>query len=602
MKDFLAPVIQTSLDLHFGRLDSLEAPPENRQHLVSAAAALARRITESILDGTADGALDTAIQRHIFTKDKTLPPWLVNRGLVVCDNDRQKLEATVRGLLKNGFNRRRFLDHLSNELIYHCWNWSPEDEKRHFAVRCVNDMRENGYCLELNTLDYVIKLGDNVVLPSGHKPDVADWYMRSIGTITLIDFSAKPVFDFTARLLEAKYKTTFILDVFKELFIATCRQSVLDRYGVLVMGEIPKIFALSDYRDACAGVAAPAGGSDAEARPLELLRRILDNFDRNTVRHYPESRFRLGIDPPQSLASRVAAMVWLRRTLARVKTVQQKKAAPGRGLQVAERTMLLSAQDQKSIVYFSLFDDPSDMAINPCHIRAVAEDSMVVQSPRGNRLNDAGPGQDVHGYFAVVGTNKKSTYCDFRSTVLAVRCPDASHCLVEISIPAAFELTRRTHKRLSLDPAMIGLFELSSPAPNTEAGLLGNLEKWPVPFCIIPDQAGHCRIKDLSAGGLMIEIHHDAPAYGYFVDSSRNHPLLALIHLTGRPNTQPLKLGLRLEAKRIRDFPPLRKKYVGFQFTEAGEVRNDRLVRFAPVGKDGLFLINDWIFRNGATR
>jgi len=74
------------------------------------------------------------------------------------------------------------------------------------------------------------------------------------------------------------------------------------------------------------------------------------------------------------------------------------------------------------------------------------------------------------------------------------------------------------------------------------------------------------------------------------------------MHLVGRTGIADLKLGLRLDIKRIRDFPPLRKKYVGFQFVEAGEIRHDRLVRFAPVGKDGIFLIDDWIFRNSIGR
>lgn len=60
---------------------------------------------------------------------------------------------------------------------------------------------------------------------------------------------------------------------------------------------------------------------------------------------------------------------------------------------MAERTVLLAAADQKSILYFNLFADPADTAINPCHIRSVDDESMTVVSPRGNRLNDAAPGQ-----------------------------------------------------------------------------------------------------------------------------------------------------------------------------------------------------------------
>lgn len=594
MKDFLAPVIQTNLDLHFGRLSPLADPTDDRQQLIDAATTLLRRIAHGLLDTPEAQTVDTSVQRHVFAKDKALPPWLINRCLVVCENDRQKFEPTLCNLLTNNFNRRRFLDFLSNELLYHCWMWSSADDKRHFAIRCANSLRENSHCLELNTQPYVVKLGDNVVVPPGKMDDAYHWHMRSIGTVTLLDLSTKPVFEYTARLLAAKYKTTFILDVFKDLFKAMQQSTGIDRYGVLVMGEIPKAFTLADYQ------AAVSAGPDAN--PLGLLRCILGEFDRNTSRQFPESRFRLGTEPPQDLTNRVAAMLWLRGTLARVKTLQEKNNAPKRGLQVAERTVLLSALDQKSILYFTLAADPNDTAINPCHIRAVNENSMVVQSPRGNRLNDAKPGQEVHGYFAVVGANKKSTYCDFRTTVVSVACPDESHCQVKLSIPAAFELSRRTHKRLPLAPTMVSLFEMSAPAPDADWSILGNIEKWPAPFCIIPDNAAHCRIKDLSAGGLMLEIHHDAPAYGYFTEANRDHPLLVHLHLTRGGDQAPLKLGLRLQAKRIRDFPPLRKKYVGFQFAQAGEIRNERFVRFAPVGKDGLYCINDWIFRNSLAR
>ena len=100
----------------------------------------------------------------------------------------------------------------------------------------------------------------------------------------------------------------------------------------------------------------------------------------------------------------------------------------------------------------------------------------------------------------------------------------------------------------------------------------------------------------------MLEINQDAPSYEYFNDHNKMYPLLGFLHLVARANIPDLKLGLRLEVKRIRDFPPLRKKYVGFQFVEAGEVRQDRFVRFSPVGKDGVYLVNDWIFRNSLGR
>ncbi|MFP5257846.1 MAG: pilus assembly protein PilZ [Acidobacteriota bacterium] len=593
MRDSLTPVIQTNLDLHFGRLAPLTAPTDSQQQRIDAAAALFGSIAKSILDTTEDTAIDPSVQRYIFDKDKALPRWLLNRCLVLCENDRRQFEPTLQNLLDNNFNRRRFLDFISSELLYSCWLWSHEEDKRQCTLRSLNALRENGYCQVLNTQPYVAKLSDNVIVPPGRVDESFHWYQRSIGTVTLLDLSTEPVFEFTARLLEAKYKTTFILDVFKELFEAVRQPTGSERYGVLVMGEAPKAFALADYQSAV--------GAAPDSNPLALLCRLIDEFDKRANRQLPESRLRIGTEPPQNLTNRVAAMLWLRSTLAKVKTLQEKKNAPKRGLRVSERTVLLAALDQKSIVYFNLFTDPDDTAINPCHIRAVNDDSMVVQSPRGNRLNDAQPGQEVHGYFAVVRANTKSTYCDFRTVVESVSCTDPSHCLVELRIPAIFELTRRIHKRLPMDPSLVSLFEMSAPPPDADWTQFGNIEKWPAPFCIIPDGASHCIIKDISAGGLMLEIHQDAPAYGYFTEANRQYPLLVHLHLSHGTQT-PLRLALRLEAKRIRDFPPLRKKYVGFQFVQAGEIRNERSVRFAPVSRDGLFCINDWIFYNGLAR
>lgn len=267
-----------------------------------------------------------------------------------------------------------------------------------------------------------------------------------------------------------------------------------------------------------------------------------------------------------------------------------------------ELTVLTEALKQKSILYFSLCDDPDSSAINPCSLKSMGEGSLLLQSPRGNRLNEAKPGQEVHGYFALTGNRQKSTYCDFRSTVLSVATADEHHALVTLTLPASFELTRRTHKRMPLDPSHLAAFEMAAPVMGADWSAFSALDKWPAPFCTIPDGTSHCHIRDLSAGGLMLELHRDAPAYDYFTGRNQDHPLLALMHLVGRANIPGLKLGLRLEVKRIRDFPPLCKKYVGFQFIEAGEIRNNRLVRFTPVGKDGIFLINDWIFRNSIGR
>jgi len=600
MEDALEPVVRTNLDLHFGRLSALTPVPEDHPALVWAASSLVRHISENLLKLADPSPADTNVQRHVFGREAALPAWLVNKGLVLCENDKASLEPAVLEVLKNAFNLRRFLDYLSSELLYHCWMWSNEDEKARWPVRIVSDIRENEYCIELNTCEYVLKFDDNVIGKTSKQDDVHHWYMKSIGTVTLVNLATKPIYEFTARLVEAKYKTAFILTLFKNLFQTASQGSPLDRFGVLVMGDIPKAFILSDYVSSLQATEPQSLPRDIGV--LQLLHHILHRFDNQSARLYPEARFRLGGDPPQTLINRVGAMFWLRQTLEAAKAIQKKKAVPSRGLRVEELTVLTEALKQKSILYFSLFDDPNSSAINPCHIKAIKDGSMVLQSPRGNRLNDARPGQEVHGYFSISGSKQKSTYCDFRSTVRSVTVVDDNHALVELGLPAAFELTRRTHKRLPVDPSQLAAFEMSSPVIDADWSVFSFLEKWPAPFCIIPDGASHCHIKDLSAGGLMLEIHRDAPAYDYFNERNKDYPLLALMHLVGRSNIPDLKLGLRLEIKRIRDFPPLCKKYVGFQFTEAGEIRKDRLVRFSTVGKDGIFLINDWIFRNSIGR
>jgi hypothetical protein len=600
MKDALASVVHTNLDLHFGRLDTLTAGPDDHPALAGAASSLVRRISENLLHAAGAMEADTTVQRHVFGRDAALPPWLVNKGLVACQNDRAGLEPAVCGILENAFHRRRFLDYLSGELLYHSFLWSSEDEKARWPVRMASDLRENQYCLELNTQGHVLKFDDSIIGKKNVPEDVHRWFVKSLGTVTLVDFTTRPIYEFTARLVEAKYKTPFVLTLFKDLFAATSQGPVPDRFGVLVLGDIPKFFALSDY--VASLQASQAAGISREAGVLDLLRHVLGRFDNQSARRYPEARFRLGGDPPQGLVNRVGAMVWLRRTLQAAKAVQKKKAAPSRGLRVEELTVLAEALKQKSILYFSLFDDPDSSAINPCSLKDVGKEAMVLQSPRGNRLNDAKPGQEVHGYFAITGHKQKSTYCDFRSNVVSVTPVDANHALVELALPAAFELTRRSHKRLPLDPSHLAVFEMAAPAMGVDWSVFSALDKWPAPFCIIPDGASHCHIKDLSAGGLMLDLHRDAPAYEYFTQRSAGYPLLALMHLVGRSNIPDLKLGLRLEVKRIRDFPPLCKKYVGVQFVEAGEIRQDKFVRFTPVGKDGIFLINDWIFRNSIGR
>ncbi len=600
MKEALAPVVHTNLDLHFGRLAALSPEPDDHPALAGAAAALVRHISENLLELPCEATADTTVQRHVFAKDAALPPWLVNKGLVLCENSRNGLEPAVRGVLRNPFNFRRFLDFLSGELLFHNWFWSTDAVRADWPLRRVGELRENTFGLELNTCDFVLKFDDSVFSRGGQQEDLLHWYVRSLGTVSLLNLTSRTLFEFTARMVEAKYKTSFILKLFTQLFTTASQGPPLGRFGVLVLGDIPKFFALSDYASSPFGQAALGPGR--ETGVLEFLRHIIGRFDNQSARLYPEARFRLGGEPPQSLANRLGAMFWLRRTLEAAKAVQKKKAPPTRGLRVEELTVLTEAFKQKSILYFRLFDDPDDSAINPCSIKAITETCMVLQSPRGNRINEATPGQEVHGYFAIAGARAKSTYCDFRSNVLTVTATDEHHALVELALPAAFELTRRIHKRLPVAPTQLATFEMSSPVLDADWNAFTCLEKWPKPFCIIPDSASHCHIRDLSAGGLMLEIHRDAPAYDYFTERNKDYPLLVLMHLVGRANIPDLKLGLRLETKRIRDFPPLCKKYVGFQFTEAGEIRQDRLVRFTPVGKDGIFLINDWIFRNSIGR
>jgi len=596
MKDALTPVVNTSLDMHFGRLAKLPPEPAAYPTLVGAASRLVRHISNNLLNRSTDGAIDASVQRYIFDRNAALPVWLVNKGLVACQNNRAKLEPAVMHILQNDFNRRRFFDYLSSELLYHCWAWTNEEERKHWIVHFVGDSRENKYCMHLNNYDYVLKFESNIIENSHNDRAVRDWYFRSLGTATLMEFASRPVFDFTSRLVEAKYKKPFILKLFKNIFDKALHGPALGRFGVLVIGDIPKAFGLEEYRNAAMTLQPQAFPPDIGV--LELFREMLERFDGHCPDGCCEARFRMGVEPPQSLVNRIAAMYWLRRTLEAAKAIQQRKAVPSRGLLVEERTVLESAYKQKSILYFRLMDALDNSAINPCYIKAIKEESMVLQSPSGNRLNEAACGQEVHGYFAITDRKQKSTYCDFGTNVLGVRAVDANYALVELAFPAAFALTRRTHKRLPLNPSHLASFELSSPNLGADWSEFSALKHWPAPFCIIPDGASQCHIRDLSAGGLMLEINEEAPAYTYFVEGNKDYPLLAFLHLTGQVNLPDLKLGLRLETKSIRDFSQLHKKYVGFQFTEAGEVRRDKLVRFTTVGKDGIFLINDWIFRN----
>lgn len=604
VNDALTPVLRTCLDLHFGRVCPLCSAPDEQGAHFAACRGLVRHIAQHFQKKRSTQHCDAAMVARAMDRESALPRWLVNKAIVACENDRTALEGAVCDLLREQFNARRFFDYVCGELLLHCWDCLAEDEKRHWIVHRCGDARDNTYCMSLNSLDFVLKLDGNVIEALFSQEDVFRWYVKSIGSVCLLRLTSKSVYAFTSKLIETKYKTQLISSLFHKLFARASQAAAVDRHGVLVLGEIPKAFGLRDYLSAVRpGQSRAAGGEDAEdIGALELFADVLDSFDGPGACQGPDSRFRMGDEPPQAVAERVAALYWLRRTLDAAKAIQSRKAAATRGLRVEELSGLLAALKQKSILYFRLCDDPDDLAISPCHLKAVGQDTMTVQSPRGNHLNAATPGQMVHGSFSIVGPGRRSTYLDFQSAVRRVTVGGESHVLVELGLPEAFELTRRSHQRLRLDPSQLGAFELCAPAPEADWARFGSLEKWPAPFCFIPDSASLCQLRDLSAGGLMLEIHRDAPAYEYFLDRNKDDPLLALMHLTGRGNVPDLKLGLRLAVKRIRDFPPLRKKYVGCQFLEAGEVRQDRLVRFTPVGKDGIFLINDWIFRNSIGR
>jgi len=594
MTDALASVVRTSLDLHFGRLSFL-APPHDHDVLIEAASTLLRQISEQMLGQESPEAVDPGVLRHIFEKDGGLPNWLVTLGLQLCDNNQDKLEETVTKQLNDQFNLRRYVDYICGEIQYHCWEWSNKSGKRRLPLRCSCNLSVNEFCNDLNARYYVLKLDDNILFPNGTKDPAYHWYIRSIGSISLIDYATEPLYDYTTQMLDFKYKMPLVLDVFKRLFESAWAGEGLERFGVLVLGDVPKTFSLSDFQ---AATRTPVIAPTARGAAMELVRHLLSCFDNQSARAYPEARFRLGEDVPAALANRIGAIHWLRRTLDKVNGLQQQKIAPAKGHRVKERTVLAQAMEQKSLLYFRLFDDPNDSTVNPCHIRAINDFSMIVQSPRGNRLNEAWPGQEIHGYFSIVAVNQKSIFCDFRCTVTAVNQGEDGGAMVEIGIPATFELTRRSHKRAPISPRTLGLFSLSAPPPQADWAGFTSLDSWPGPLCVIPDPKKLCSVKDLSAGGLMLEIHRTAPAYDYFVDRNKHAPLLARMHLTGHINAPKLNLAIRLEAKRIRDVLPLQTKYVGFQFTEVGEIRDDRFVRFAPVGKDGVYLINDWIFRN----
>lgn len=596
LPDTIGALVRTQLDLHFGRLDPMSPPQPTSETLEDAATALVDHIAAYLLGRHTAASPETAVLRAVFTRNDALPKWLVNKGIIACDNHLTRLEEAIRATLGNAFFLRRFLDYVCGELSYHCWLWQADDKKRYWPLRRLAQLGNNTYCRELNDCEYVVKLNDGMLeLLSPRDGDLYHWYIRSLGTLHLVDYATRPVYEHTAKLLATRYKTSFILDVFKDLFRRSLRANGLDHWGILILGDIPKTFSLADFL-AEQGKSDP-GAEGGGAIATRLLSQTLGRFDAPGACPGPEARFRLGLRPPQEIVDRAGALFWLRRTLDAVKVIQQRQSAPRRGLRVEERTFLVAAMRQKCIVYCNLFDEGLDAEINPCSIASIDEASLVLQSPTGNKLNDASPGQEIHGYFSIVDTRRKSTFCDFRTSVESITPGGDSHSLVELSLPAAFELTRRSHKRLRLDPDRLKAFSLHVPKPETNGGF-DNLEHWPAPVCRLPAEAELCRVKDLSAGGLMLELHHGAPAFDLFESGARLETVFALLRLAGRANLPDLVLPLRLAVKRVRHFAPLRATYLGLQFVETGDLRNQRYVRWHPVGKDGVYAIADWIFRN----
>jgi hypothetical protein len=600
MNDVLELPVRINLDLHFGRLSPLTTNPEQRGDLIYAATHLIQYIDEGLLSGKNDDWIDSNVQRYVFDKKNALPHWLVNKTLIACDNSMARFEATVCDILCDPFNRRRFLDYLCSELTFYSWLWSDDDMKRNWVVKRTADLCENAFCIKLNTYDYVQKLNNSVLgTERCLDDDLYRWYISSLGSVNLVDFTTKPIYEYTVRLLAARYKTSFILDVFKKLFADTYRAQGLGHWGILILGDIPKMFCLADFmaQDACC-----RSLSHREPGVTDLLWLTLKNFDAPGACRLPEARFRLGNRPPQALTERVGARFWLRRTLDQVKRIQQQKATCQQGLRIEERSFLTQAMKQQCILYCNLFDDQVDPEINPCSIQSIHEEGMVLQSPKGNKLNTTQEGQEIHGYFSIVDGKRKSTYCDFRTSVRSLRPGSDGTALVDIAFPAAFELTRRSHKRLRLGPDRLKGFFLSVPPADADWTSYSNLDNWPNPLCQLPDTDGLYEIKDLSAGGLMLEVHQDTPAFDFFIEDNRDINLLAFLHLAGRQNLPDLRLPLRLRVKRIRHFAPLHKKYLGVQFIGTGEIKNEKYVRWQPVGKEGVFLIADWIFRDSVRR
>ncbi len=86
MNDALDLPVRTNLDLHFGRLSPCNTNPGECDACVLAARRLQQHIAKKLLQGDNGDPCDTHIQCHVFDKKNALPPWLVNKALVACDN------------------------------------------------------------------------------------------------------------------------------------------------------------------------------------------------------------------------------------------------------------------------------------------------------------------------------------------------------------------------------------------------------------------------------------------------------------------------------------------------------------------------------------
>jgi hypothetical protein len=596
MQDVVEHLMQTNLDIHFGRLAPLDAKTMDDMVRGNAVAGFVRQVSEYILRPENTEQCDTRVQRVIFSRQNAVPPWLLNRGIASSGNDFSKLEPCIRQILTDAFYRRRFVDYMVTEADYYVFQEKDQRDRNHWRVRRISELCDNAYNMLLNKEKHVIKLEAGFLQSACQQTaEARQWLVKSIGTITHFDFATKGVFDFTTKFLETRYKTAFIPDVFKKIFADIYRAKSMDRWGVLVVGDVPKIFTLTDFQTTLRPDTCAASAHDMDVR--ELMRLLLELFDTSGTRLYPEARFRLGPQPPQSIINRLGSMFWLRKALQHAKSLQEKSVSPQKTFMVAVRSFLQAAANQKSILYACLRREADEYTINPCYIHSIDSAFMVLHSPHTNKLNTAPVGQEFDGYFSV-SSGCANTYCNFRTQVLGVTHGRAKSSLIKVRMPESFELNRRRHKRIMPEPQQVILFRIFPAPANADWPVFDSIGQRPGSLCQIPDASGNFQIKDISAGGVMLEIHRGSPAFSYFTERNRLMPLLGILHLSGKQNISDLRLGVRLEIKNISHSIQSGKKSVGMQFVKFGEIQENKAMRWSDVEKNGIFLINEWIFRN----